>query len=49
MVETASTWKVIFLVLEFFFFGASLFAENHKTEIILRMLTTISMIIVFSI
>lgn len=48
MVEMTE-WKVLFLVLEFFFFGGSIFAENHKTETILRILTTISMIIVFSI
>lgn len=41
MKETINTLNVVFLVLEFFFFGGSLFAENKRTKNILQLLMMI--------
>lgn len=41
MRESINSLNVVFLVLEFFFFGGSLFAENKRTTNILQLLMMI--------
>ena len=48
MKETINTLNVVFLVLEFFFFGGSLFAYRERTKDILRGFMIIFGIFVFA-
>ena len=41
MRESINSLNVVFLVLEFFFFGGSLFTNDKKTEMILKTLAMI--------
>ena len=48
MRESINSVNVVFLVLEFFFFGGSLFANNGRTKTVLQILMMICFVILCS-